>query len=246
LKIEIQIASSEIDPRSDKPTRKLEIQQQAQQLIQKSFAASARELRDWLDLSQLYNRYQMSGSMALQRFDFDMWFRGLELDWEIQQRKLTEWSDKACDFFGLPAVAKFKMQWPMEPEVIFPAATTTADDADNAVAPVAIATGLGWVFGGPVGAAVLGGGSYLLNKTRNPLAIGVDETRLSRVQQAYEQAMQNYLTQLNTLGLNAIAQYEREVRSTLYTELKAEPSAPDPAEYRVDLLRRMLADLAQN
>jgi signal recognition particle receptor subunit beta len=246
LKIEIQIASSEIDPRSDKPMRKLEIQQQAQQLIQKSFAASARELRDWLDLSPLLDRYQMSGSMALQRFDFDMWFRGLELDWEIQQRKLTEWSDKACDFFGLPAVAKFKMQWPMEPEVIFPAATTTADDADNAVAPVAIATGLGWVFGGPVGAAVLGGGSYLLNKTRNPLAIGVDETRLSRVQQAYDLAMQNYLTQLNTLGLNAIVQYERDVRATLYTELKAEPIAPDAEECRVNLLRQMLAQLGKS
>jgi signal recognition particle receptor subunit beta len=246
LKIEIQIASSETDPRLDKPMRKLEIQQQAQQLIQKSFAASARELRDWLDLSQLVDRYHLSGSIALQRFDFDMWFQGLELDWEIQQRKLTEWSDKACDFFGLPAAAKFKMQWPMEPEVIFPAATTTSDDSDNAVAPVAIATGLGWVFGGPVGAAVLGGGSYLLNKTRNPLAIGVDETRLSRVQQAYDQAMQNYLTQLNTLGLAAIAQYERDVRSTLYTELKAEPSAPNPEQYRVDLLRRMLAELVQD
>jgi GTPase SAR1 family protein len=246
LKIEIQIAETEINPRSDKPTRKLAIQQQAQQLIQKSFAASARELRDWLDLARLNDRYQISGSMALQQFDFDMWFQGLELDWELQQRKLTEWSDKACDFFGLPAVAKFKMPWPMEPEVIFPAAATTSDSSDNAVAPVAIATGLGWVFGGPVGAAVLGGGSYLLNKTRNPLSIGVDETRLSRVQQAYDLAMQNYLTQLNTLGLNAIAQYERNVRSTLYTELKAEPIAPNPAEYRVDLLRRMLAELAQN
>jgi hypothetical protein len=134
----------------------------------------------------------------------------------------------------------------MEPEVIFPAAAPSTDNSENAVAPVAIATGLGWVFGGPVGAAVLGGGSYLLNKTRNPLSIGVDETRLSRVQQAYDQAMQNYLMQLNTLGLNAIAQYERDVRSTLYTELKAESSAPDAAEYRVDLLRRMLAELAQS
>jgi GTPase SAR1 family protein len=243
LKIEIEIATADINPHNDKSTRKLEIQQQAQQLIQKSFAASARELRDWFDLPRLLDRYQMSGSIALQRFDFDMWLQGLQLDLDRPQRQLTEWTDKACDFFSLPPAPKFPMQWPMEPEVIFPAATTSREANGDAVAPVAIATGLGWVFGGPVGAAVLGTGSYLLNKTRNPLEIGVDETRLARVQQAYDMAMQNYLTQLSRLGLAAIAQYERETRSILVIELRAAPPEPSPVEHRIQLMQQLLTRL---
>jgi hypothetical protein len=246
LQIELQITENESDPIDEKQTRKLEIQQQAQQLIQKSFAASLREVREWLELPKLLDRYQMSGSISLQRFDFDMWHQGLQLDWEMQQRKLTEWSTKACEFFNLTPSAKFQMQWPMEPEVIFPSASpsTASDDMGSEnIAPVAIATGLGWVFGGPVGAAVLGTGSYLLNKTRNPLEIGVDETRLSRVQQAYDVAMQNYLTQMNILGLAAIAQYERDVRSTIYMELKVAEPTTNPKQERIQQLQQVLEQI---
>ncbi len=244
LKVEIQIARSENKPNNEKSTRKLEIQQKAQKLIQKSFAVSLQEVRDWLDLAKLRDRYQMSGAIALQQLDFDTWFRGLQRDWELQQQKLTEWSDKACEFFRLPQPATFQMQWPIEPEVIFsPTTTVVSDDRGGQQVPVAIATGLGWVFGGPVGAAVLGSGSYLLSKTRNPLRIGVEETRLNRVQQAYEMAIENYLSQFNQLGLAAIEQYERNVRSSLDVELKLEASEPNAEDYRVQLLEQVLGQL---
>jgi signal recognition particle receptor subunit beta len=228
LQLEIQALLSQPNANTDQQTRKLEIQRQAQQLLQKGFAQSAREVRDWLDLAHLSDLYQISGATALSQFDFAMWLTGLQLDWTVQQHKLTEWTDKAVEFFGQPTTARFVMQWPMEPQVIFPPAAPTSRDGGDSVAPVAIATGLGWVFGGPVGAAVLGGASYLLNKSRNPLAIGSDTSRFARVQQAYDQAMQNYLIQLNTLGLAAITQYEQQVRSVFFAELKAAPASPEP------------------
>ncbi len=243
LKVEIQMARSEINPQTDRQTRKLEIQQQAQKLIQKSFAASLQDVRDWLTVAKLRDRYQTSGVIALQQADFTPWFQGVQLDWDLQQRKLTEWSEKACEFFSLSTAVTFQMQWPIEPDVIFQPTTTDNPKAPEDTVPVAIATGLGWVFGGPVGAAVLGTGSYLLSKTRNPLEIGVEETRLNRVQQAYEVAIEQYLTQFNSLGLAAIEQYEREMRSILNVELKLEVAETSPAEYRVQLLEQVLAQV---
>jgi hypothetical protein len=239
------MAETEIDPQIEKQARKLEIQRQGQKILQKGFLASFRDRQEWLALPKLIDRYQTSGSMALQRFDFRMWQEGLAMDWEFQERQLTEWGDKTWDFFDYSRPIKFRMQWPMEPEVSFPASQPTTDDSGDSVAPVAIATGLGWVFGGPVGAAVLGAGSYLLNKTRNPLEIGVDETRLSRVQQAYDLAIQNYLTQLSTMGLAAIAQYEKDLRSTLFGELVVPTVEPGPENYRIALVRQMLEKLEE-
>jgi GTPase SAR1 family protein len=245
LQLEIQSLENQPNPALEKQAKKLEIQKQAQGLIQKSYASAVREVRNWLDGHHLLDRYQMSGSTALSRFDFAMWLTGLQLDWEMQERKVTEWVDKAQEFFHEPGQrqkVKFEMQWPMEPEVIFPAssASHSTDAVGDSVAPVAIATGLGWVFGGPVGAAVLGGASYLLNKTRNPLEIGAETSRFERVQQAYDGAMQNYLTQLSSLGLAAMMRYENEVRSLIYADLGEPASTPNPNQPRVDALRAIL------
>jgi GTPase SAR1 family protein len=248
LQLEIQFLASQPNPELEKQAKKLAIQKQAQGLIQKSYASSVRDVRNWLDMHNLIDRYQMSGAIALSRFDFAMWLTGLQLDWEMQERKVTEWVDKAQDFFnepGQPQKVKFDMQWPMEPEVIFPAssASDSTDSVGDSVAPVAIATGLGWVFGGPVGAAVLGGASYLLNKTRNPLEIGVETSRFERVQQAYDGAMQNYLTQLSSMGLAAVMRYENEVRSLIYADLGNPASTPNPNQAKVDALRTILGAL---
>jgi hypothetical protein len=77
------------------------------------------------------------------------------------------------------------------------------------------------------------------------LEIGVEETRLNRVQQAYEVAIENYLTQFNSLGLAAIEQYERAMRAILQVELKLEVAETSPAEYRVQLLEQVLAQVQE-
>ena len=124
------------------------------------------------------------------------------------------------------------------------------------MAPVAIATGLGWVLGGPLGAAILGGTSHLVNQS------GVNQSRENRSRRRdkvtetepdssannldYEQQADIYLARFSEEALRALASYERETRKVLDTEItlpKAELSDSHAAQ--LHLIKTTKEDLSE-
>ncbi|MGD1952501.1 MAG: dynamin family protein [Leptolyngbyaceae cyanobacterium] len=143
-------------------TRQAVIQQRAQTLIQAGFQQSVSDLQNWLQLNNLLQNYQQSFAIALHNDTAAQWLEEiLQPVWKQKKRAVTEWVHKACNFFELPRPVDLWVGWQsvQQPE------TSSEPEEASDVTPVAIATGLGWVFAGPVGAAVLGGASHLINQS---------------------------------------------------------------------------------
>lgn len=116
-------------------------------------------------------------------------------------------------------------------------------DQSNGVTPVAIATGLGWVLGGPLGAAVLGGASYVLNQMtdRSPEAVKEashhsandstysstynSENRSTDLNQIHSTVIQDYFNRLSATALAVLNQYEIAAQKILSLEIE-EPPVP--------------------
>jgi hypothetical protein len=253
---ELTATTSPAAPSSDTESRtaqqKLEIQQRAQQLIQKGFAASLSEVRDRLNLTNLITRYQYGAVDALRRFEFRTWEQlAIAADWTEQQQALTDWVIKACNFFNLAQPAPLKFSFPPEPEVIYVNDNSSRSDRTSA-APVAIATGLGWVFGGPIGAAILGGASYIANEALGEELKNESTQVVSQAEQAYEIAVRNYLSQFRTMAIAAIERYELETRPMIQhnitipdrSTVSSTPSAqPAAQQHELNLLNSILTDL---
>jgi hypothetical protein len=247
-------ASSQSDSYSDRQTaqQKFEIQQRAQQLIQKGFAASLSEGRDRLNLTNLITRYQYGAVDALRRFEFKTWEQlAIAADWAEQQQALTDWVIKACNFFNLVQPAPLRFSFPPEPEVIYVNDSSSRSERTSA-APVAIATGLGWVFGGPIGAAILGGASYIANEALSEELKNESTQVVSQAEQAYEIAVRNYLSQFRTMAIAAIERYELETRAMIQHNItipdrvtvSSTPSArPAAQQHELNLLNSILTEL---
>ncbi len=155
---------------------------------------------------------------------------------------------QACDFFEQPQPSQLLVITFPEPPLVAvtepppPAPRRKPDDA-----PVAVATGIGWVLGGPVGAAVLGGTSYILNKAMK--ADGGANTNAPNPQipmPACQEAAHHYLTHFSTLNLLALQRYEQAVRPALLeVEIRSEAPATTPQHYQLSLIRSTLDNLTQ-
>ncbi|NJL40438.1 MAG: dynamin [Leptolyngbyaceae cyanobacterium SM1_4_3] len=239
-------------------SQKAQIKQKAQKLIKQGFSNSLSALRDWLALPNLLNQYQLGATTALQQFEFKDWEATvLKPDWTAQKRAVMEWIYKACDFFEQPRPADLWVAFPEEPEVILPNSKSDSDAPKQKadVAPVAIATGLGWVLGGPIGAAVFGGASYLINQTNqtdasqpqaNQSASVEDYT--AQIHQLYENAAKDYLSRFSSLALTALQQYEATANSVIEMAIAPEspPAPPDSHQrHQLSLLQATLDNLNQ-
>jgi Dynamin family len=148
---------------------RLGLKQRAQTLLKQGYEDNLSRLRHWISLSNLVQQYGESLSEALARGEFLLWdAKQFHPAWDTQRQSVIEWVRKASRFFDLAQPADLWIAFPPEP-LISPNPTADAPKPkSNDTAPVAIATGLGLVVGGPVGAAVMGGASYLLNQISSP------------------------------------------------------------------------------
>ena len=202
-----QLRSFETEAQTD--TRRAILQQRAQKLIQAGFQQSVRDLQDWLQLKNLLHHYQQSFVIALQNDTAAQWLEEiLQPVWKQKKRAVTEWVYKACDFFEQPRPVDLWVGW--QPVQQPTAADTPGEEASD-VTPVAIATGLGWVLAGPVGAAVLGGASHLINQSGRQKKT-VEQTislELGR------EAACAYLTHFSETALAALNAYQTTVHPIL-------------------------------
>ncbi|MGL5065281.1 MAG: dynamin family protein, partial [Microcoleus sp.] len=127
-----------------------------------------------------------------------------------------------------------------------PPPTPVKKSSDSEVAPVAVATGLGWLLGGPVGAAVVGGASYILNKTTGyEKPIESSEAYLHEVKQICNDAAKNYLTRFSTETFSMLQHYKEIADKVIDFQDSKEPLDTNMQQYRLELVNNLLENLQE-
>jgi replication fork clamp-binding protein CrfC len=211
LKHKIDPFVNEIKSINDKQNAKLEIKQKAQDLIRRGFNASLTELRDWLSLPNLLAKYQSDAAVALAENNFKSWQNNtLKKDLQDLQLAVVKWLYQAYDFFQEERPEDLSIPFPSEPSITLPPKpenTNTWSEPGS----IAVGGGIGWLLGGPVGAAVVGSISYLLNKNVQKQDDDVaQESYHQQVAKLCITATEDYFYQLSHQGLSILAKYERQ------------------------------------
>lgn len=233
LKHKIDPLVNELQSFNDKQNTKFEIKQKALDLIQRGFHTSVKELRDWLALPNLLNKYQSDAAVALAENNFQSWHNKLKKDLQDLQLAVVKWLYQAYDFFQEERPEDLFISFPSEPTITLP---PKPDNNDTWSEPgsIAVGGGIGWLIGGPVGAAVVGSISYLLNKN-------VQKQDDDFVKESYHQqvaklciaATEDYFSQLSHQGLSILAAYERQAEGIIC--FKASPEPPEITRKREEL-----------
>jgi hypothetical protein len=162
----------------------------------------------------------------------------------------VKWVHQACEFFDCNQPADLSISFPDKPEVFLPEQPqqpTTPKQSDD-VAPVALTTGLGWLLGGPVGAAVVGGATYLINKINQETDSEQPEPSISyldQVSQAYTEAAQDYLTRFSTQAFSTLRQYEEMAEKIINSQVTQERLKMTIQHHQLQLLQTLLDNLNQ-
>ncbi|MEH2196146.1 MAG: dynamin family protein [Nostoc sp.] len=225
LKAKIDPIALEIKSFDDKQNSKIEIKQKAANLIYKGFTTSIEELRDWLALSKLLTKYQADAAVALAENKFKDWQTNtLKKDVNKLQLTAVKWLYQAYEFFQEERPQDLLIPFPSEPQVILPPKPNNTDDLSEP-GSIAVGGGIGWLLGGPVGAAVVGSISYLLNKN-----IQKQDEQLAK--ESYHQevaklcitASEDYFSSFSSQGLSILAEYERRSEKVIcFVEFNQEP-----------------------
>ncbi len=238
-----QLQALETMPQPD--SRRAVIKQRAQGLLQKGFQQSVTDLQDWLRLKNLLGQYQHGFAAALQEGTAPLWLEEtLQPVWKQKKRAVTEWVYKACDFFEQPRPVDLWVGWQPPDEGVQTAPDPVEPDGKqrDGMAPVAIATGLGWVLGGPMGAAVLGGASHLINKAGRKSSSAQPEATVSP--DLSREAAREYLAHFSETALAAIDRYKTTVKPILYQSISV-PTLQKQWAGQQTLLENTLAELQQ-
>ncbi|MBD2251450.1 dynamin family protein [Nostoc parmelioides] len=224
LKNKIDPIAHEFKAFDDKQNAKFAIKQKAQDLIGRGFTASINELGDWLALPNLLAKYQADAAVALAENNFKSWqINNLKKDLNELQIAVVKWLYQAYEFFQEERPEDLSIPLPSEPIITLP---PKSDSGDTWSEPGSIAVGgsIGWLLGGPVGAAVVGSVSYLLNKNvqqqDDQLA---NESYHQQVAKLCIAATEEYFAHLSHQGLSILAEYERQAEKVICFKVTQEP-----------------------
>lgn len=209
LQAKAQSIASELEALENKHNAKIQIQQKAEKLIKQGFISSILELRNWLDEQTLLYRYQSEATAALQQGQFSNWERDfLQPKFVELQESIVKWVTQASEFFNRPQPETLSISLPPHPQVNLPNKPTTSEGLAD-TASVGVATGLGWVLGGPVGAAVVGSAAYLLNKNLSKdKQQTTEQSYHNELLQLYTDAAKDYLIRLSKESLEQLLKYQ--------------------------------------
>lgn len=232
----------------DRAQQRLEIKERAQKLIIKGFRESVADTKVWLDLPTLLRNHETGAQIALQQERFPAWLtETLKPTWLKHQREVVGWVHKACEFFNQPRPAELWFAFPSgpAPQSQPQPSTSSTQSKEDEIAPVAIATGLGWLMGGPLGAAIFGGTGYVVNKLENIAVSKADLPKFEKNEESYQQAAHYYLTQFRAAALTALQEYQRTAEKIILTPVVEENAEPKSYQnqHQLTLLQNTLTSL---
>ncbi|NET59016.1 MAG: dynamin [Symploca sp. SIO2E6] len=245
LEAKIQEVSTELVAHQEKHNAKLELKQKAQKLIQQGFSASVSDFQSWLYLPKLLEHYQSEIALALQQGRFSIQETG-QFQQEVRnyQQAIVDWVTKACEFFEQQPPTELAIDFLETPQVDIPQTPPTPQQSTS-VAPVAVATGIGWVLGGPVGAAVVGGASYVLKKSKEKQQQQDLSTTPTpqQITQVYQDAAKAYLTRFSTEAFSTLQQYEEAATRIINFPVTTKPLEMTAQHHQLQLLETLLGNL---
>lgn len=231
----------------DKQHQKHAIKQKAYQLISSGFAESVNRFTEWLSLAYLLEAYQEELAQALYQGTFKTWesgpFKKMAID---HQQAIAKWVHQACEFFGHDRPHQLLISFPPEPTVELPPPSmrqSIASRLNQIDETTLVAGGLGWLLGGPVGGAILGSASYLLNKTRE--TDGPDSESAAVAQGLYNayEAAREYLVNFSALNLATLQRYELAADRVIQYSPTPVTTQKIAQHYQLDLLQATLTGL---
>ena len=230
--------ASEIKIFDDKEKSKIEIKQKAQNLIYQGFKTSIYELENWLSLPNLITKYQGDIAVALAENNLQSWQIGtLKKDLTELQNAVMKWLYQAYDFFKSERPEDLKIPFPNPPQLTLPEKPNSMNSSDvTDPGSIAVGGGIGWLLGGPVGAAVVGSISYMLNKNlQKQDEQSAKDSYHQQVAKMCIGAAENYLSNFSSQGLSILAAYQQKAGKVIYFVENQEPL--EITQQRQDLQR---------
>ncbi|BAY81780.1 heat shock protein DnaJ-like protein [Calothrix parasitica NIES-267] len=208
LKAKITPLLKDVKEFDDKNKAKNDIKIKAETLINKGFAQSLSELRNWLNLNSLLKQYQSDAATELAQNNFQYWEKNnLKRDFDKLKTDLEKWLEQAYDFFKQQQPESLSISFPTHPELEIP---PPPDNYTGDAGAYAAAGGLGWLLGGPIGAAVGGGIAYLLDKGLQEDGENSAESYTNKIARSCIDAVDEYFLKLSREGLSVLDEYERK------------------------------------
>jgi GTPase SAR1 family protein len=248
LRAKSETVAAEITAAQQKQKNRIEIKQKAEKLISQGFQSSVSDFEIWLYQPTLLRRYQSEMALSLQQGSFDAWKTKFERDVLNQQQAIAEWVNKACEFFDREQPRSLLTSFPPSPQIALPEPPPAAAkrSIEGEVTPVAIATGLGWLLGGPVGAAVVGGASYILKKrTGYEKPPESSEAYLNQVTEICNEAAKNYLIGFSIDTFLMLQHYKEIAAQVICFQDSQEPLKVNIQQHQLQLLNTFTENLEQ-
>ena len=245
IKANAEEVTKELIAIQERKSEKFEIQKRAEKLIKEGFQKSNSTFRSWLYLTQLLEKYQFELALVLEQRTFNIWesekFRPEALKYK---QEISEWVDKACEFFQPGETEELIITFPEAPKVFLPSPPPSETKKSGGLRNIAIASGIGWLLGGPMGAAVVGGATYLLSDNKQNKSQNLVSYK-EQVKQAYTNAARDYLSRFSTLTLKAVEEYEAIAEKVI--KVPATQQSPEVIKLRskLQLLNNLSAEINQ-
>jgi hypothetical protein len=256
LQAQIGKLTAAVNENKEKGDRELALKRQAQTLIQSGWETSLKDVEQWLYLPNLIGFYQTPLTTAIQKQGFGEWeASNVRPRLKHSQQEINDWVAKAESFFNTPSVEPLKIILPDPPEVLLPESPTQPPPKPDipspsldGLTPAALATGLGWVLGGALGAVVAGSASTIASKLvgdrpldNNSPPPKVDNS--AEVIEAYTDAAADYLFRLNTETIATIRAYRDRAISAINPEIKIDHQIDPQQQEKLIQIERCLADI---
>jgi GTPase SAR1 family protein len=250
LKTQIDGLSTKVNESLAKGERELTLKRQAQQLIQTGWETSLKEIEQWVYLPNLISFYQSPLTTAIKRGEFSNWeSSNVRPRLQHSQREINDWIAKAESFFNTPSVEPLTIDLPEPPEVLLPEPSSPPPpprtSSLDGFTPAAIATGLGWVLGGPLGAVVAGSATTIANKISGDKTPDIIDNS-SEIFAAYNDAAADYLLRLNTEMIEKIKVYRLRAIGTINPEIKIDAQIDPQEQEKLIDLKQCLGDISSS
>jgi len=212
LKTKITPLEAEITQFLEKNQTKYNIKKRAAELIEQGFHQSINELKNLLEITNLRNKYQADGAVALAKNEFKSWARhNLKQDLKQLQLEVNKWLYQGYKIFKTTRPEDLLIHLPNTPQVTLPH-KPGVDGETIDPGSLAMGGGIGWLLGGPVGAAVVGSITYMVNKNlQKAEAKTSHESYHQQVAKICIDAVDDYLMQLNRQGLLILDRYQHQL-----------------------------------